>query len=98
MLYDKLKKYAESEVYPFHMPGHKRQDIYGDGIIPYNIDLTEIYDFDNLHSPNGCIKEIEEKAAQIYVSAISGSSRISSRSIIRARISRRTWSRSAPSG
>ena len=66
MLYDKLKKYAESEVYPFHMPGHKRQDIYGDGIIPYNIDLTEIYDFDNLHSPNGCIKEIEEKAAQIY--------------------------------
>ncbi len=36
MLYDKLKKYAESEVYPFHMPGHKRQDIYGDGIIPWN--------------------------------------------------------------
>ena len=53
MLYDKLKNYSKSGIYPFHMPGHKRTDITEEGIIPYNIDITEIHDFDNLHSPNG---------------------------------------------
>ena len=66
MLYDKLKKYAESGVYPFHMPGHKRFDFSDDNIIPYNIDITEIDDFDNLHSAEGCIKEIEDYAAKLY--------------------------------
>lgn len=66
MLYNKLKKYTGSEVYPFHMPGHKRQDITGEGVIPYGIDLTEIPGFDNLHNPSGCIKNIEAKAAELY--------------------------------
>ena len=56
MLYDKLKSYKNSGIYPFHMPGHKRNNIDEDGIIPYEIDLTEIEGFDNLHSPNNCIK------------------------------------------
>lgn len=64
MLYDKLKKYSDGGTYPFHMPGHKRN--LDDGIIPYKIDLTEIYDFDNLHCATGCIKDVENKAAQIY--------------------------------
>ncbi len=64
MLYDKLKKYAESGVYPFHMPGHKRQS---DGsLLPYSIDLTEIEGFDNLHHPEGCIREIENKAEALF--------------------------------
>ena len=46
MLYDKLKNYSKSGIYPFHMPGHKRTDITEEGIIPYNIDITEIHDFD----------------------------------------------------
>ncbi len=66
MLYDKLKNYAKSGVYPFHMPGHKRNDILSDKTIPYNIDITEIEDFDNLHSAEGCIKEIEDFAADLY--------------------------------
>lgn len=66
MLYDKLKNYSKSGIYPFHMPGHKRTDITEEGIIPYNIDITEIHDFDNLHSPNGVIDEIQEKAAKLY--------------------------------
>jgi arginine/lysine/ornithine decarboxylase len=64
MLYDKLKNYAKSDVYPFHMPGHKR-NISSD-FLPYNIDLTEINGFDNLHGCNGCIKEIADKAAKLY--------------------------------
>ena len=42
MLYDKLKMYSESGVYPFHMPGHKRNPMLCDGIMPYEIDLTAV--------------------------------------------------------
>ncbi len=64
MLFDKLKDYGKSRVYPFHMPGHKRQSINGD--LPYEIDLTEIDGFDNLHNPHGCIKAVEDKAQLLY--------------------------------
>lgn len=64
MLFDKLKDYAKSGVYPFHMPGHKRQSINGD--LPYDIDLTEIDGFDNLHDSHGCIKAVEDKAQLLY--------------------------------
>lgn len=66
MLYDKLKSYKDSGIYPFHMPGHKRNDILNDGLIPYGIDLTEIEGFDNLHNACGCIREIEKKAEKLY--------------------------------
>lgn len=66
MLYDKLKSYNQSGIYPFHMPGHKRIDTTGDGIIPYGIDLTEIYGFDNLHEPSGIIKAIQNNAKKLY--------------------------------
>ena len=64
MLFDKLKDYGKSGVYPFHMPGHKRQCINSD--LPYDIDLTEISGFDNLHNPQGCIKAVEDKAKALY--------------------------------
>ena len=64
MLFDKLKDYGKSGVYPFHMPGHKRQSINGD--LPYEIDLTEIDGFDNLHNPHGCIKAVEDKVQLLY--------------------------------
>ncbi|MGN1432891.1 MAG: aminotransferase class I/II-fold pyridoxal phosphate-dependent enzyme [Ruminococcus sp.] len=66
MLYDKLKSYKKSGIYPFHMPGHKRTDIANDGLLPYSIDLTEIDGFDNLHNACGCIKEVEKKAEKLY--------------------------------
>lgn len=64
MLYNKLNKYSNSGVYPFHMPGHKRVSICDD--IPYNLDLTEINDFDNLHNPTGVIKQLEDAAAGAF--------------------------------
>lgn len=65
MLYDKLKN---NKRIPFHMPGHKRNiKLLGDKF-PYDIDITEIDGFDNLHSPDGIIREIEEKAKEVYES------------------------------
>lgn len=66
MLYDKLKKYSKSGVYPFHMPGHKRNPMLCDGIMPYEIDLTEIDGFDNLHNAESCILEVQNLAEKLY--------------------------------
>lgn len=64
MLYEALKKYSESDYYPFHMPGHKRR--MGRFCNPYELDITEIEGFDNLHHAEGILKEIEEKLAAFY--------------------------------
>lgn len=63
-LYRKLKDYAMSDYYPFHMPGHKRQ--MGEMINPYQIDITEITDFDDLHHAEGVLQAIEQKAAKLF--------------------------------
>ena len=66
----KLKQYGESDFYPFHMPGHKRREIpdgFPDGFPnPYEIDITEIDGFDNLHHAEGILKSSMEQAAEIY--------------------------------
>ena len=64
MLHNDLKKLNK---YPFHMPGHKRNPALN--IEGSEIDITEIKDFDNLHSPNGSILEIEKKLSALYHSA-----------------------------
>ncbi len=62
-LHNKLKKI---DTYPFHMPGHKRNAKFG--ITGSEIDITEIDGYDNLHSPNGVIKNTENKLKSIYKS------------------------------
>lgn len=52
--------------YPFHMPGHKRNPKFD--IIGAEIDITEIDGFDNLHSPNGVILDIENRLSRLYKS------------------------------
>ena len=64
MLEEKLKMYAKSDIYPFHMPGHKRAVL--DFANPYAIDITEIEGFDNLHHAKGILKEAQEEAAGLY--------------------------------
>ena len=63
-LYQQLISYGESDVYPFHMPGHKRRALPFPN--PYTIDITEIDGFDNLHHAEGLIREAEERAAKLY--------------------------------
>lgn len=62
-----LVKNAKSNIYPFHMPGHKRRgaEVLGD-MKPYDVDITEIEGFDNLHHANGIIKQAQDEAAQLY--------------------------------
>lgn len=61
-LLEKLQNYSKENVTPLHMPGHKRK---GDRL-PYNIDITEIDNFDNLQNPSGILKECLIKASKVY--------------------------------
>ncbi len=66
-LYERLKKYGESDYYGFHMPGHKRNTDLMPGIdLPYRIDITEIEGFDDLHHPSGILRDAQAAAAAVY--------------------------------
>jgi arginine decarboxylase len=60
-IYEKLEAYAKSDAYPFHMPGHKRRMDWMANV--YDIDITEIDGFDDLHHAEGMIKEGMERMA-----------------------------------
>ena len=64
MIEERLNKLALSNIYPFHMPGHKRRELEFPN--PYAIDITEIEGFDNLHHAEGILREAQEKAARLY--------------------------------
>lgn len=61
-----LYEYSKSNCYPFHMPGHKRNDCPKALYNPYQIDITEIDGFDNLHHAEGILKEAQKRAAALY--------------------------------
>ena len=64
LLYERLKEYADSDFYPFHMPGHKRK------LYPFNesysIDITEIDGFDDFHHPEGVLRDAMDHTAAIW--------------------------------
>ncbi|MPQ45134.1 aminotransferase class I/II-fold pyridoxal phosphate-dependent enzyme [Clostridium tarantellae] len=66
-LFDAIKKYTDNDVIQFSMPGHKMgrafnkfKDILIKG------DLTEVDGLDNLHKPEGVIKESEYMLSKLY--------------------------------
>lgn len=63
-LNQKLIQYCQSDIYPFHMPGHKQTAFPFPN--PYSIDITEIDGFDNLHHAEDILKETQERAAALY--------------------------------
>ena len=65
-LYDKLKAYSKQDYYGFHMPGHKRNKDFMGISLPYEIDITEIEGFDDLHHADGILKEAQERAARVF--------------------------------
>ena len=67
-LEEELENYFDENYLPMHMPGHKRNIKLLGEKLPYKIDITEIEGFDDLHHPEGIIKDIEEKAKKIYKS------------------------------
>lgn len=65
-LYDRLKEYTNEDYYGFHMPGHKRNHHFMGVDLPYDIDITEIDGFDDLHHAEGILREAEERAAKVF--------------------------------
>ena len=62
-LYEKLKKYGQSNYYPFHMPGHKRNLTMLPKWNPYEMDITEIDGFDNLHDAQEILADTMKEIA-----------------------------------
>ncbi len=65
-LFEQLHSYGQSDYYPYHMPGHKRNNL---GQMPASllkIDITEIDGFDNLHQPEGILDDLQKQAAKLY--------------------------------
>ncbi len=65
-LYQELCKLADSDMYPFHMPGHKRNTEGTPMKGAFRCDITEIDDFDNLHDADGIIMEAQQRANELY--------------------------------
>lgn len=65
-LYERLKENYNTDNYPMHMPGHKRNTkLLGDEL-PIDIDITEIEGFDNLHEPQGILKESMDRVRDYF--------------------------------
>lgn len=63
-LLEKLNQLRQDAPYPMHMPGHKRMRLSFPDV--YDIDITEIKGFDNLHDPEGIIEDLSEETAELY--------------------------------
>lgn len=65
-IYDLVNSYAESGIYPLHMPGHKRNtDLLGTAL-PYRLDMTESKGMVDLHDPSGLLQKKQEALAKRY--------------------------------
>ena len=67
-LLEQLARYDAADFLPMHMPGHKRTALGGEEL-PWQLDITEIDGFDNLHEAEGILKGGMELAARLYGSA-----------------------------
>lgn len=64
-LFERLEEYSKEDILPMHMPGHKRA-AGGELRSLDKLDITEIPGFDDLHRPDGVIKNAEERAAALW--------------------------------
>ncbi|MEE0776825.1 MAG: aminotransferase class I/II-fold pyridoxal phosphate-dependent enzyme [Bacillota bacterium] len=65
-LKEKLAQYSKLDIYPMHMPGHKRNQFLMSMADPYSMDITEITGFDDLHHAHGILSETMERAAKLF--------------------------------
>ncbi|MBR3635558.1 MAG: amino acid decarboxylase, partial [Lachnospiraceae bacterium] len=65
-MYEQLTALYNSNEYPMHMPGHKRQTGFCQPFDAVKIDITEIPGYDDLYSPDGIIKEALDRASALY--------------------------------
>lgn len=65
-LAEQLINYSQTDYYPFHMPGHKRNEQSVEYQPSIETDITEIEHFDNLHHAKGVIRDAQRRAAKLY--------------------------------
>lgn len=65
MLETVLNQLNERDVYPFHMPGHKRNPAFAFAECPIRLDVTETPDTDDLHHPSGPLADSMALAARL---------------------------------
>lgn len=63
-----LDRYSKEGYYPWHMPGHKRQDVFADDFWEtlFRRDFTEAEGLDDLHEPEFFMKDSLEQMRQFY--------------------------------
>lgn len=64
-IFDFVRRYADTDVSRFHMPGHKGQNILGCEAL----DITEINGADVLYAADGIIAESEQNASDLFDTA-----------------------------
>ena len=64
-LQKQLEAYAQQELYPLHMPGHKRRMAPGPGL-PYGWDVTEVPGTDDLHDAREILAQAMARTAELY--------------------------------
>ncbi|WP_250278161.1 aminotransferase class I/II-fold pyridoxal phosphate-dependent enzyme [[Clostridium] colinum] len=66
-IYDMLKYLDNKNIYPFHMPGHKRNKKFLNDFYDFiNLDFTEIDETDNMHKPEGIIKKSKQLISSTF--------------------------------
>lgn len=66
-IYERLKQINEKNIYPFHMPGHKRNKKFLEQIKSFiDLDFTEIDETDNMHKPEHIIKKSKQNIAKLF--------------------------------
>ncbi|WP_432406285.1 aminotransferase class I/II-fold pyridoxal phosphate-dependent enzyme [Wukongibacter sp. M2B1] len=71
IIFNELSKLSKRNMVSFHVPGHKNGKIFEKYSLEINnnigqFDITEIPGSDNLHAPEGIIKEAQERAKSFY--------------------------------
>lgn len=66
-IYNTLKNLSNKKIYPFHMPGHKRNKKFLNDFYDFiDLDFTEIDETDNMHKPETIIKQSKEILANTF--------------------------------
>lgn len=66
-IYNTLKNLYNNKTYPLHMPGHKRNLSFLNDFYEFiNLDFTEIDETDNMHKPEGIIKNSKDIIATTF--------------------------------
>ncbi|MFA5536737.1 MAG: decarboxylase, partial [Bacillota bacterium] len=71
-LVEAMEAYLAEEPYRLHMPGHQGGQAVAEALLPllgqqaFKADLTEIPGLDDLHQPQGAIKEAQLLAAEAF--------------------------------